>query len=297
MATSDMSSATLYTGLTEAHYAAIIHEVVEEALWANNVCKKFCRHEDISDRASRSLQINYWDANTAAAALTETEDLTNTALTLSSVTITTAEVGAMTTLSDWLLETSVGALREITSYGKQLGKSIAKKIDQDLTALFSALNGGVAAGTGSGDTDIIDAIASAQYILDGNDADGQGDVRPVVLHSQQVNQLREQLLNTKLIMFEDWKSKPGIAQDANGFVGTFLHNSIWQTNNVAELTVAKRGAMITDQETFAYISKRSNRPFTQRDESLRATEIGSTLAYAVGETRDKNGVCISTSGE
>src|SRR3990172_4492319 len=134
MAGASMTSATLYTGLTEAHYAAIIHETVEEAIMATNVCKKLCRQEDISAQPSRALQVNFWDANTAAAALTETQDLANTALTLSSVTLTAAEVGAMTTLSDWLLETSLGALREVASYGTQLGLSISNKIYTYITA-------------------------------------------------------------------------------------------------------------------------------------------------------------------
>jgi len=290
-----MSSATLYTGITEAKYAAIIHEVVESALWDKNVVKKLCRHEDISGQPSRAFQLNFWDANTAASALTETQDLTNTALTLASVTLTTAEVGAMTTLSDWLLETSIGMMREVTSYSTQLGMSIADKIDTDLTTLFGALNSGTAVGTGSGDTDVIDALASAQLTLDGNNAEGTD--RAVVLHSEQVGDLRKQVISQTGVIFNDWASKTGMYQDDNGYVGTMLHGDIFQTNNVLRLTNALRGAMIVPGKTLAYVEKRGVRPFTERDESLRATEVGATLAYAVGEIRDLNGVCISTSGE
>ena len=292
MAGGSMSSATLYTGITEAKYAAIIHEVVEAALWDKNVVKKLCRQEDISGQPSRAFQLNFWDANTAAAALTETEDLTNTALTLASVTLTTAEVGAMTTLSDWLLETSIGMMREVTSYGTQLGMSIADKIDTDLTSLFSALNGGTAAGAGTADTDVLDAIADAHFILDANNAEGVD--RSCVLHSEQISTLRKQVVRSEKTIFHDWASKTGMYQDANGYVGTMLNADLFMTNNVKEVTGAKRGAMVVPGKTLAYVEKRGVRPFTERDESLRATEVGATLAYAVGEIRDKNGCAIST---
>lgn len=290
------TSGTNYTDITEVHYAAIIREVVDTALWATTVCKKLCKQEDITMQNSKGLQFNFWDAEDNAAALTETQDLTSTTMTMSSVTINAAEAGKMTILTDWLLENSFGPYREVTVYGEQLGKTIGQKIDADITTLFSALNSGTAAGTGSGDSQVHGAIAKATYLLEANNASRlNNDTLAAVLHPVQTYHLKTVILARTAVVFQDWSTKKEMLYgDSNGYSGTFLGVDLFNTTQVEEVTKAYRGALIVPGETFGYVQKRGVRPFTERDESARATEVGATIAYGVGELRDLAGIPIST---
>ena len=93
---------------------------------------------------------NFWSAlgasaAVAAAAVAEATDLSNTAINPSSVTITAAEVGVMTTLTD--LARNSAPRNVAADIGKLFGEAIAKKMDQDLLAKFDGFS--TAVGTDS----------------------------------------------------------------------------------------------------------------------------------------------------
>jgi len=263
-------------------------------MWSANVVDKLCFHDSIEENGGTVWQENVEATNTAAAALTEGQDLSNTQLNHTLVTIATAEVGAMTTITKWMQLSQVGRLRKIIHYSKQLGRSMAKKKDQDLTALFSALNSGTAAGSGSGDTDAVAALESANFTLENNDATvGLGHNVVGVVHPRSLQYLRLQIYGTTNTIYKDFDSKKGIYADANGWVGEFMGIDLWQTTNVPEITDSHRGAVFIPDKTFGVIDKYGLTPFTDADPSLRASEIGILHAYGVGELEDKSGISIS----
>lgn len=269
-------------------------EYTQRALWAANVCKKFCFQDSIEDAGGTVWQANVQSTNTAAAALTEAQDLANTQLNHTKVTIATAEVGAMTTVSKWMTKTQVGRMRDLMYWSEQLGKSMAKKIDTDITALFSSLNSGTAAGSGSGDTDVVAALEAANFALENNDAlVGLGHLPVGILHPRTVSYLRQQIYSTANVIYSDFGSKTGIYADGQGFVGEFAGIDLWQTTNVPEISDAHRGAVLVPNKTLGFIEKYSLVPFTDLDPSLRATEVGIIHAYGVGELEDLSGIAVS----
>lgn len=296
-------SASLTSGIldrnnTDHRFTRIIQKETQRALWAANVTKKFCMQDSIEPDGGTLWYKNVQSTNTAAAALTETQDLSNTQLNHTVVTIATAEVGAMTTISKWMTKTQVGRMREIMYWSEQLGRSMAKKIDTDITALYSALNSGTAAGSGSGDTDVISALETANFTLENNDATvGLGHNVIGVLHPRTVHYLREQLYQRLRAnpIYGDFSSKKGIYADAIGWVGEFMNIDLWQTTNIRSGSDvgSHRGAVYIPGRTLGFVEKYGITPFTDLDPSLRATEVGITHAYGVGELEDLSGIAIS----
>ena len=84
-------------------------------------------------------------AAVSAAAVSEATDLSNTAINPSSVTITASEVGVMTTLTD--LARNSAPRNVAADIGRLFGEAIAKKQDQDLTALFDGFSTAIGDGT------------------------------------------------------------------------------------------------------------------------------------------------------
>lgn len=294
MASALMASGILDRNNTDHRYDKIIMEYTGRAMWSANVCKKFCFQDSIEDRGGTVWHENVQSTNTAAAALTEAQDLTNTQLNHTIVTIATAEVGAMTTVSKWMTKTQVGRMRDLMYWSEQLGRSMATKIDTDITALFSALNSGTCAGTGSGDTDVVAALESANFILENGNANiGIGHFPVGVVHPRTISYLRQQIYQTTNTIYADFGSKTGIYADAQGWVGEFAGIDLWQTTNVPELSDAHRGALLTPGRTLGFIEKYGLHPITDTDPSLRATEVGVLHAYGVGELENTSGVCIS----
>ena len=81
----------------------------------------------------KSVEVPIYAA-VAAAAVAEATDLSNTAINPTSVTITAAEVGVMTTLTD--LARNSAPRNVAADIGKLFGEAIAKKMDQDLLGRF-----------------------------------------------------------------------------------------------------------------------------------------------------------------
>ncbi|NIV36155.1 MAG: hypothetical protein GWN58_43920, partial [Anaerolineae bacterium] len=66
---------------------------------------------------------------------------------MTTVDLTASEVGARIILTDQLVDQSQPAV--FTMVGRQLGDGMARKKDNDVTALYSALNGGTSLGAAS----------------------------------------------------------------------------------------------------------------------------------------------------
>ena len=91
---------------------------------------------NIDGQAGKTVQVPKYPSITAAA-LTEGTDMTSTAVSTSSVSITVAEVGAQVFLTDLA---AMGSGNPADELGTVLGNAIATKMDVDLIALFDGLS-------------------------------------------------------------------------------------------------------------------------------------------------------------
>ena len=80
-----------------------------------------------------------------ASNLTDGQDITTSeAIGMSTVDLTTGEVGLKVILSDKLVRQSQPDMFRVI--GRQMGDAMARKLDEDIIALFSSLNGGTTLG-------------------------------------------------------------------------------------------------------------------------------------------------------
>ena len=267
---------------TSSTLSELYTEIVAEALFVaseKSIMRPLVKNYAIQG-GGKSVEVPIYAA-VSAAAVSEASDLSNTAINPTSVTITASENGIMTTLTD--LARNSAPRNVAADIGKLFGEAIAKKIDQDLTALFD----GFSTAVGSGSTALTAALVF-QSIANVRNAGVSMDGVSAVLHPMVAYDLKANLTNT----FANANGND-VANEAlrNCFVGRLGGVPIYETTNVANDGTAgdyKQGVFHRDALGLAMMQ--DIKIETQRDASLRADEIVATAVYGVGELNDSYGV-------
>ena len=217
----------------------------------------------------------------SAAGVSESTDLSNTAINPSSVTITASEIGIMTTLTD--LGRNAASRNVAADIGKLFGEAIAKKIDVDLIALFDGFSKIV------GGADV--AFSAAKLFEATAELRAQGvptqDLACVV-HPYIAYDLKGALTNT----FAN-PNPSDVANEAmnTGFVGRVAGVPVYESSNISNTgtTGDYKGALF-HRDAMGLAMMQDLKIETQRDASLRADEIVATAVYGVSELHDTYGV-------
>jgi len=267
---------------TSSTVSELYTEIVAEALFVaseQSIMRPLVKNYAITG-GGKSVEVPIYAA-VSAAAVNEATDLSNTAINPSSVTITASEVGIMTTLTD--LARNSAPRNVAGDIGKLFGEAIAKKQDQDLTALFDGFSTAVGAADAA-----LSAALVFQAIANVRNAGVSMDGVSAVLHPMVAYDLKANLTNT----FANANGND-VANEAlrNGFVGRLGGVPIFETTNIANTGTTgdyKQGVFHRDALGMAMMQDLKIE--TQRDASLRADEIVATAVYGVGELNDTYGV-------
>jgi len=271
------------TGVSGAD--ALYANIVQSALFTLNeqsIIRPLVRNYDMTNTPGLTAQIPVYPS-VSAAGVADGTDLSNTSFATSEKTITASEVGVMVTLTDLLEEASTDDTA--AAIGRQIGAAMAEKVDTDLAALFSGFSNTV----GSGAAELsIDHLFQAAATLRANNAQQNGAF-VAVIHPYQAYQLKTQLTNAGSTMSHNL-SDVGNRALMDGFIGRIAGIDVFESNVVTgDSAGAYVGAVMT-QDALGYVAKRAMRLETQRDASLRATEIVGSMAYGVAELIDSYGV-------
>ena len=223
----------------------------------------------------------------AAAAVAEATDLSNTAVTTSKMDITLGEVGIMTTVTDLALNYSKQNV--ISDMGRLFGESIAKKIDTDLTGLFSGFSTYALGNATDTQTELTAAhLFAAQAKLRGAGVPGQlvGVFNPKSLYN-----LKKTMTSTFIP-----QGATGVVNDAmrEGYIGRIAGIDIFETSNVEQDSATSCVNGVFARDALAIAIGSDLKIATQRDESIRGTEIVATAVYGVSELHDSYGVQVVT---
>ena len=255
--------------------------IVREAIFTaqeSSLVRNLVTTYDISGDDGKAIQVPVYP-EVSAAGLTEGTDMSSTAVSTTSVTITAAEVGVQAVLTDLAARSSS---RDIAGdLGKVLGEGIAKKMDEDLIALFD----GFSTSVGSAGTELITSyIFSAAARLDNANAPGQ---KYMVIHPYQAYNLKANLTNTFA------NPNGGDLQNEamrNGYVGTLAGVDIFESANITrDGSDDAKGAVFVPQALGLAVKWDINME-PQRDASLRAYELNATACYGVAELKDDYGI-------
>ena len=262
----------------------LISPLVAEALFVANersIMRGLVRNYTMPMNSGKTIQVPIYPTVTAAG-VAEATDLSNTAISTSKADLTVSEVGIMTTLTDFARNVSESDV--VSDLGRLFGEAIAKKIDTDLTALFSGFSQSVGDVSSVQEVqDIFQAVAKLRA------AGVPGTDLACVLHPNIAFDIKKNLTNT----FAN-PNPTDLANEAlrTGFVGQIAGVPVFETSNIAAAGGAAgdhKGAVF-HRDALGLAMMQDLKIETQRDASLRATEIVATAVYGVGELHDSYGI-------
>jgi hypothetical protein len=226
----------------------------------------------------------------SASAVNEASDLSNTAVNPTSATITASEIGIMTTLTDLARDSAsrnVGA-----DIGKLFGEAIAKKVDTDLTGLlddFASANDQGGAGTEL----TADLLFKAQAILRTANVPAP---YYAVFHPKATFNLKKTLTQPAYTTTSSGYSISEIGNEAlrNGYIGRIAGIDIFENANISIDAYDDSWGGVFHPQSLGLALKEDFKVESQRDASLRATEIVASITYGVGVLKDTYGVSVKT---
>ena len=200
---------------------------------------------------------------------------------MTTVDLTAAEVGAKVILTDKLVRQAADNV--MTMVGRQLGDGMARKKDNDVTALYSGFSTDV--GASGRDMDIAN-VAAAVAIAKGSNYGSQLYINH---HPFAVFDLAKEAAGTAAT----YPMTPGWSQDLLGNFWSGIRPifgvPIFEDANITRTTVAATVGFIGDKSALAVLKSVDTRTERQRDASLRATELVMTADYGVFELDDSRG--------
>ena len=273
-----MANETTSTTISELYT-----EIVAEALFVaseQSIMRNLVRNYTIAG-GGKSVEVPIY-ATVSASAVSEASDLSNTAVNPSSVTITASEVGVMTTLTD--LARNSASRNVAGDIGRLFGEAIARKLDADLSALFTGFSTEKAGGAGQELTvqDLFEA--SAELRTNSVPAPYYG-----VFHPKQIFNVKKSLTNT----FVGRDTELSNEAMRNGFVGTVAGIQIFESANISVDGSDDSIGGVFAQDALGLAMMQDLKIESQRDASLRADEIVATAVYGVAELHDSYGVKLT----
>jgi hypothetical protein len=223
----------------------------------------------------------------SASSVNEATDLTNTAINPTEATITASEVGVMTTLTDLGRDSAsrnVGA-----DIGQLFGNAIAKKVDTDLAGLFVNFTtnevGGAAVEL---DADLIfKAVAKLRMLNVPAPLYG-------VFHPRAVYNLKKTLTQAGYNTSANALSEIGNQALRDGFIGTVAGVQIFENANITPDANDDAYGAVFHPASLGLALKQDFKVETQRDASLRATEIVASITYGKGAIKQSYGCAVIT---
>ena len=160
-----------------------------------------------------------------AAAVTEGDEVTNTAVSTNTAQLTVSPVAIRTMLTD-LARTSA-ASNVVADLGKLFGEAVARKMDTDLTALFNGFDAPTAGTTVITAAQIFTAVAKLQASA----VPMEGMV--CVIHPEVAFDLKAALTNSGNTPFSAAFVDVGNEAMRTGFVGLLAGIPVYETSNMA----------------------------------------------------------------
>jgi len=220
------------------------------------------------------------------ADLTDGQDIVDEEdIGMTNVSLTAAEVGAKIILTDKLIRQSAENVYSLV--GRQLGDAMARKKDNDVTALYSGFSTDIGAAGRS--MSLANVSASVAYAK-GNKFGSQVYINhhPFAVWD---------VANTAVTASSTYPVPKGWSEDLLGdfFSGLRPLNGvpIFEDGNISIDSSDDAIGVIADKSALAVLKSVDTRTERQRDASLRATELVMTADYGVFELDDSKGAALT----
>jgi hypothetical protein len=272
---------------TSSTLSELYTEIIQEAIFTfqeTSVMRPLVTTYNISGQG-KQVAVPVYPA-ISAAAIAEGTDLSNTAVNPTEATITASEIGVMTTLTD--LGRDSASRNVAADIGKLFGDAIADKVDTDIAALFSSFSTDL----GSAGTELTpELIFKAVATLRANNvpAPYYGVFNPKAAFN-----LKKVLTNAGYTTSSNAVSELGNEALRSGYVATVAGVQIFENSNIAIDQYDDAIGGVFHPVSLGLAMKEDFKVETQRDASLRATEIVATITKGQGVVKSDYGVAITT---
>jgi N4-gp56 family major capsid protein len=273
-------------GSTTTTLNDLLPAITAEAMFVANersIMRGLVKNYSIPASNGKTITVPIYPTQSAAA-VTEGDEVSNTEVSTNGVTLTVSTVAIRTMITDLVRASS--ASNVVADMGRLFGEAIAKKMDQDLLALFS----GFSVGVGSASTAMSAAlVANAVARLRANAV--PGDALACVLNPYVAYDLKSALTNTFA------NPNAGIIQNEamqTGYVGTLFGVPVFESANIANTgTAGDYVGAVFHRDALGLAMIGDIQIETQRRASFVGDDIVASAHYGVGELYDGYGVKIT----
>ena len=225
------------------------------------------------------------------ARLQEGQDIVDSQdLGMTSVPVTTSEIGAKVILTDKLLRHNVAA--NWRGAGEQLGDAAARIENEDIVALFSGLNGGTdigAAGRAFTSANAVSIIGFAKHNKFGNNL-------VMVHHPSAILRLARDLNVIGAATYQGQPIPPGFSAERLASFWTGIRIStvpFFETGDISLDSVDDAIGVIMNRRALGILRSTGWQTKRQEDISLRGTELVMVADYAAFEHDDAVGAPVT----
>ena len=276
-------------GSNSTSLANLIPQIIAEATFVaseRSIMRGLVKNYSIPMGSGGSVKVPIYPIQTAAAYTGSADtEITNSTVTADSAVLTLGTVALRTMVSD--LARNSAASNIVADMGRLFGEAIARKMDTDLTALFSSFSTVIGNATTT-----ISPAAIFQAVATLRAAGVPSTDLYCVLHPSIAYDLKAALTTTGNTPFSAGAFGPN-ANEAmrEGFVGTLAGVPVFETSNLANTgTTGDYKCGLFHREALGLAMMGDIQIETQRRASFLGDDIVASCNYAVGELYDGYGI-------
>ncbi len=207
---------------------------------------------------------------------------------MSTVSVTTSEVGAKIVLTDKLLRQNNAV--NFRSVGRQLGDGWKRKKEEDLISLFPALNGGTSLGAAAAAF----SAANATGCVSIAHTDKMGESLSIIQHPNAVMRLARDLSTIgsgQIRPLPEGFSARMLGRAWSGY--RIWDTPVFQTGNITRDSSDDAIGAIINPDALAMLTSMTQTTERERDASLRAWEVVMVGDYSAFELDDTRGAPLT----
>jgi len=277
-------------GSTSATLNDLLPTIIQEAMFVANersIMRGLVKNYSLAPSQGKTIQVPIYPLQTAAT-LTEGDDFGNTAVSTDVATFSIGQVGLMTMVTD--LAVNASASNVVADLGRLFGEAVARKIDQDLMALFASFTTNT---VGSTSTTITPALVM-QAITKLKSAAVPSEGIVAVLHPSVAYDLKSALTTTGNTNFTGGAFGE-VANEAMrmGYVGQLFGVPVYESSNVPLVAGGAAGDYlggVFHRDALGFGLMRDISIETQRRARAIGTDVVCSAMYGAGVVYEQYGV-------
>jgi N4-gp56 family major capsid protein len=270
----------------------LLPTIVQEALFVaseRSIMRGLVKNYSLGPAQGKTIQVPIYPIQTAVA-VTEGNEVDNTAISTDVATFDVAQVGIRTLVTDMAINASSSNV--VADLGRLFGEAIARKIDQDLIAKFVSFTTNTIGSTSTTATPAL--LMQAITKLKNGAVPTDGLV--MVLHPSVAYDLKAALTTTGNVAFSGGGTSNDIANQAmiEGYVGRLFGVPVFETANFSNTGAAGDFVGgVFHRDALGLGIMRDIQIETQRRASYLGTDIVASAMYGTGVVYEGYG-CAAT---